>query len=67
MSRVGKKPISITKGVSVSRTAQHVIVKGPKGELSADVHDDIGFEIKDNQVVLTRKSEEKVVRSLHGL
>ena len=67
MSRVGRKPISIIKGVSVSGTAQQVVVKGPKGELRANVHNDIGFEVKDNQLIVTRKSEEKVVRSLHGL
>ena len=67
MSRVGKKPIDITGGVKIQKTAQEVSVKGPKGELSARVHDDIGFEIKDNQVFLTRKSDAKEIRSLHGL
>lgn len=67
MSRVGKKPIPITSGVKVSRTNQEVVVKGPKGELTARVHDDIGFEIKDNQIFITRTSDSKEVRSLHGL
>ncbi len=67
MSRVGRKPIPITDGVKVTRTAQEVSVKGPKGELSARVHDDIGFEIKDGQIYIMRKSESKEVRSLHGL
>lgn len=67
MSRIGKKPVPIGSGVKVTKTAQQVVVKGPKGELSARVHDDIGFEIKDNEVVLTRKSDAKEVRSLHGL
>jgi large subunit ribosomal protein L6 len=53
--------------VKVQKTAQQVSVKGPKGELSARVHDDIGFEVKDNQIVITRSSESKPVRSLHGL
>ncbi len=44
-----------------------MVVKGPKGELSARVHDDIGFEIKENEVLLTRKSDAKEIRSLHGL
>jgi large subunit ribosomal protein L6 len=67
VSRVGKKPIPITGGVKVSRTEQEVVVKGPKGELTARVHDEIGFEIKDNQIFITRKSDDKNVRSLHGL
>lgn len=67
MSRVGKKPINISSGVKVQRTAQQVSVKGPKGELSAQVHEDIGFEIKDNQVFITRSSDAKEIRSLHGL
>lgn len=67
MSRIGKKPIAITGGVKVQKTAQQVSVKGPKGELTARVHHDIGFEIKDNQVFLTRSSDAKEVRSLHGL
>lgn len=67
MSRVGRKPIDIVSGVKIQKTAQGVSVKGPKGELSARVHDDIGFEIKDNQIFLTRKSDAKQIRSLHGL
>ncbi len=67
MSRIGRKPIPIGAGDKVSKTAQDVTVKGPKGELSARVHDDIGFEMKDNQIFFTRKSDEKEVRSLHGL
>ncbi|MEK7671673.1 MAG: 50S ribosomal protein L6 [Bacteroidota bacterium] len=67
MSRVGRKPIPIANGVKVRKTAQEVSVKGPKGELSARVHQDIGFEITDNQVFITRSSDAKNVRSLHGL
>lgn len=67
MSRVGRKPIPIAAGVKVQKTAQEVTVKGPKGELSARVHHDIGFEVKDNQILITRSSESKNVRSLHGL
>ena len=67
MSRVGKKPIPIASGVKVQKAAQQVSVKGPKGELSARVHDAIGFEIKDNQIFITRSSEAKEIRSLHGL
>lgn len=67
MSRIGKKPIVITGGVQVSKSGQEVSVKGPKGELSARIHDDVGFEIKDNQIFITPKSDAKVHRALHGL
>lgn len=67
MSRVGRKPIPIVSGVKVQITDHHVKVAGPKGELSAEVHPDIRVEVKDNQVLLTRSSDVKVQRSLHGL
>jgi large subunit ribosomal protein L6 len=67
MSRIGKKPVIIASGVKVSKSGQEVSVKGPKGELSARLHDDVGFEIKDNQIFITRKSDAKEHRALHGL
>lgn len=67
MSRVGRKPVPIAAGVKVQKTDHSVKVVGPKGELTATVHADIGFEIKDNQVFITRSSDAKEVRSLHGL
>lgn len=67
MSRVGRKPIEISKGVTVSLKDRFISVKGPKGELSATVHKNIAVEIKDNQVLLTRKNDEKANKALHGL
>jgi len=67
VSRVGRKPIPLASGVKITKNAQDVVVKGPKGELTARVHDDIGFDVKDNQILVTRSSESKPVRSLHGL
>jgi large subunit ribosomal protein L6 len=67
VSRVGRKPIPIITGVKVQKTDHTVKVSGPKGELSATVHPDIGFEIKDNQIFITRSSDLKEQRSLHGL
>jgi large subunit ribosomal protein L6 len=67
VSRVGRKPIPIVAGVKVQKTDRSVKVVGPKGELTASVHPDIGFEIKDNQVFVTRSSDLKEQRSLHGL
>ncbi len=67
MSRVGRKPILIAAEVKVQKTDRHVKVTGPKGELSADVHPDLGVEVKDNRIFLTRSSDVKEYRSLHGL
>ncbi len=67
MSRVGRKPIDVAKGVTVSLKDRQINVKGPKGELSASVHPSIKVEIKDNQVQFVRKNDEKQNRALHGL
>ena len=67
MSRVGRKPIEISKGVTVNLKDRFISVKGPKGELSATVHKNIAVEIKDNQILLTRKNDEKANKALHGL
>ncbi len=67
MSRVGRKPIPIVAGVKVHKTDHSVKIVGPKGELSANVHPDIGFEVKDNQILISRSSDQKEHRSLHGL
>ena len=67
MSRVGRKPIAIVPGVKVQKTEQTVKVTGPKGELNALVHPDISFEVKGDQILVTRSSDEKEQRALHGL
>ena len=67
MSRVGRKPIEITKGVTVTLNKKAINVKGPKGELSATVHPHIEVEVKNNQVLFTRKNDEKPSKALHGL
>lgn len=67
MSRVGRKPIQIPKGVTVAFKDSVVNVKGPQGELSASVHKNVSVQVKDSQVVITRKSDDKEVRALHGL
>lgn len=67
MSRVGRKPVQILKGVTVTQTGGAVVVKGPKGELSAQPHPSVRVEVKDNEVTVIRSSEEKNVKSLHGL
>ena len=67
MSRVGRKPISIVKGVTVSQKDGKVMVKGPKGELSATVHPEITVEIKPTEVHVSRHADDGAHRALHGL
>jgi large subunit ribosomal protein L6 len=68
MSRIGKLPVSLPKGVTVSVSDDNVIsVKGPLGELKQAVNKDLKVEVENNQVVLARPSESKNHKSLHGL
>ena len=67
MSRIGKKPIELPKGVTVSQKENIVSVKGPKGELQQSVHSNIIIEINDAEVVVTRPNDSKINKSLHGL
>ena len=67
MSRIGRMPIDVPAGVTVTIDGQHVAVKGPKGELSLTVAEPIQVALHDNQVVVTRPDEERLSRSLHGL
>lgn len=67
MSRVGKNPISIPDKAKVEIKASKVTVTGPKGSLSRQIHPEITAAIEDNQVVVTRPSDAKRLRALHGL
>ena len=67
MSRIGRMPIDVPAGVTMSIDGQNVAVKGPKGELSLVVAEPIKAELVDNQVVVTRPDDERSSRSLHGL
>jgi len=68
MSRIGILPIDLPSGVTVTVSeTNEVIVKGPKGEISQQVDPDIKVEVKENQVIVERPSEEKRHKSLHGL
>ncbi|MDD2225216.1 MAG: 50S ribosomal protein L6 [Candidatus Shapirobacteria bacterium] len=66
MSRIGKQLIDIPTGVTVIVNSNEVTVTGPKGELKLNVAPKINVEIKDNQVFVTRVSEDKKTRSNHG-
>jgi large subunit ribosomal protein L6 len=68
MSRIGKLPVNLPKGVTVSVSDNNMVtVKGPLGELSQTVDKDLKVEVVDNQVVISRPSESKNHKSLHGL
>ena len=67
MSRIGKKPVPIPKGVTVTLDGSHITVKGPKGELSRSLPGAMLVSMKDNEVVVERPSEENEHKALHGL
>jgi len=68
MSRVGRLPIAIPAGVTVTVSPENVVtVKGPKGELIKEMAKDINIELKDNELLVTRSTEDKKHRALHGL
>lgn len=67
MSRIGKAPITIPEGITVSIENSIVTVKGPKGELNQDIDSAISVVIEDNVITLTRSSNDKLFRSKHGL
>lgn len=68
MSRIGKRPVEIPAGVEITIGEGNLItVKGPKGELQEQVSPLLNIEIKDNEVVLTRDSNDRNFRSQHGL
>lgn len=67
MSRIGKKPIEIPDGVTVSLDRNTIVVKGPKGGLSLTIHPKMEVKREDNRIVVERPSEHRFYRSLHGL
>ena len=67
MSRIGRLPIDIPAGVTVTIDGANVSVTGPKGELALTVASPIAATIEDNQVLVTRPDDERNSRSLHGL
>jgi large subunit ribosomal protein L6 len=67
MSRVGKKPIDLPKGVEVKQEGDAVLVKGPKGTMRTSLIAGIGVSVEGNTVTFTRKDEERQTRAFHGL
>ena len=67
MSRIGRLPVVIPKGVTVDINKNSVVVKGPKGELQRDFPPEIGLKQEDGQIVAERHSDHRIHRSKHGL
>jgi large subunit ribosomal protein L6 len=67
MSRIGRKPVVVPKGVTLQVDGNTVAVKGPRGELRRSLHPDMEIALKDNQFTVARPSEEKRHKALHGL
>jgi large subunit ribosomal protein L6 len=68
MSRIGRKPVDIPGGVTVTVSKDNLItVKGPKGELKQDIDRDIKVEVKDNTVEFVRPTDQIRHRAMHGL
>jgi large subunit ribosomal protein L6 len=67
MSRIGRKPVELPKGVTAEITGQTVKVKGPKGELSRTLHRDMIVEMDNGTVVVKRPTDEQRHKALHGL
>lgn len=67
MSRIGKAPIAIPAGVTVTVSGDTVTVKGPKGQLTQKVNPDLHIAVEDGHVTLTRPSDDREHRAQHGL
>lgn len=67
MSRIGRKPIAVPAGVDVKVDGNVVTVKGPKGTLSNTFNSDMTIALENSEVIVTRPSEDKKHKSLHGL
>jgi len=67
MSRIGNKPITVPEGVEVKIDGKHITVKGPKGTLEREIHNNISLEMEGNEIKVTRINNEPFNRGLHGL
>ncbi len=67
MSRIGKNPIQVPSGVTVTMNGNTISVKGPKGELTQSFHPNMKIELADGQLTVSRPNDLKLNRSLHGL
>ena len=67
MSRIGRKPVPVPNGVTVTVDGPAITVKGPKGELSRKLHPDMKVKVENGNVTVDRPSDEDRHRALHGL
>ena len=67
MSRIGKLLVEIPEGVEVNQSGDQLTVKGPKGTLTRELHPDMDVSVEDGAIKVTRPSDDKEHRSLHGL
>lgn len=67
MSRIGRNPVKIPSGVDVKIEGTLITVKGPKGQLQRDLHPNMQIECADGEVRVTRPTDGRLNRSLHGL
>jgi large subunit ribosomal protein L6 len=67
MSRIGKKPVTVPKGVTLDLQGQVVAVKGPKGELRRSLHPEMQLALNDGTLTVARPSDDKKHKALHGL
>jgi large subunit ribosomal protein L6 len=67
MSRIGNKPITVPEGVEVKLDGQHITVKGPKGTLERDIHENMKVTLENNVLTVARPNDDPKNRSLHGL
>ncbi len=66
MSRIGKLPVEIPAGVEIQLKSNHIVVKGPNGTLERSFSPLVDVKKEENQIIVTRSSDEKHVRALHG-
>lgn len=67
MSRIGKLPVTIPDGVQVTLQDNVITVKGPKGELTRELHNEMEVVVEDKQVIIKRPSDSNKHKALHGL
>ena len=67
MSRIGNKPITVPAGIDVAIDGQKITVKGPKGTLEKEIHNNITVKLDNNVITVTRPDDVAFNRSLHGL
>src|SRR6266545_6413783 len=67
MSRIGRKPIPLPRGVTAQIEGHRITVKGPKGELSRTIHPELALALEDGAILVRRPSDETRHKALHGL